>query len=301
MNAGPIDILPAAVVIVALFVFAALARVALHFFLRVHVAEKIGGDHNAALGYEYAGYFLGVLLVAGSVLDGIAGSDTSAGVAGGSGAAEVWTYALQAGLYGIFGILVLALFARLGFRLLLKTNIVAGVRANNPSAGIVAAGGHIAVALVVAGALSGDTQGGDFSVAVLFLALGLIALWAITYLYRFIIRYDDSREITNGNVAAALSYAGMMVAIGMIVGHALNGNFTDYATSLALSGRALLFVLILYPVRQFIVQGVLLGDGFTLYGGRLDREISHDQNTGAGAVEAAAYIAAALVALQVGS
>lgn len=301
MNTGPIDVLPAAIVIVALFVFAALARAALHFLLRVHVAERIGGEHNAALGYEYAGYFLGVLLVAGSVLDGITGSETRAGFLTAAGATNMWMYALQAGVYGLFGILVLALFGRLGFRLLLKTNIVAGVRANNASAGIVAGGGHIAVALVVAGALSGDAQGGDFGTAVVFLGLGLTALWVITYLYRFITKYNDSHEITNGNVAAGLSYAGMMVAIGMIVGHALNGDFTDYASSFALCGKALLFVLILYPVRQFIVQGILLGGGFTLYGGRLDREISNDQNTGAGAVEAAAYIAAAVVALQVGS
>ena len=301
MNAGPIDFLPAIVVIVALFVFAALARLALHLFLRVHVAERIGGDHNAALGYEYAGYFLGVLLVAGSVLDGIAGSEPFAGLPAAGGGADVWTYAIRAGIYGLFGILVLALFGRLGFRVLLKTNIVAGVRANNPSAGIVAAGGHVAVALVIAGALSGNSEGGDFGVAGVFLALGLVALWGITYLYRFITKYDDSQEITNGNVAAALSYAGMMIAIGMIVGRALNGDFTDYATSLSLCGKGLLFVLILYPVRQFIVQGILLGGGFTLHGGRLDREISRDQNTGAGAVEAAAYIAAAVVALQIGS
>ena len=36
-------------------------------------------------------------------------------------------------------------------------------------------------------------------------------------------------------------------------------------------------------VRQFIVQGILLGAGFRVYGGRLDEEISHDGNTGAGA------------------
>lgn len=297
MNAGPIDFLPAIVVIVALFVFAALARLALHLLLRVHVAERIGGDHNAALGYEYAGYFLGVLIVAGSVLAGI--TSGRAGTAGVT--ADVWTHALQAGLYGLFGILVLALFGRLGFRVILKTDLVAGVRANNPSAGIVAAGGHVAVALVIAGALSGDSTGGDPGVAGVFLALGLVALWGITYLYRFITKYNDSQEITHGNVAAGLSYAGMMIAIGMIVGRALNGDFTDYATSISLCGKALLFVLVLYPVRQFIVQGILLGGGFTLYGGKLDREISRDQNTGAGAVEAAAYIAAAVVALQVGS
>lgn len=278
--------------------FALLARAALHFFLRLHVSEQIGGNHNAALGIEYGGYFLGVLLIAGSVLGGL--SKAGGGMPGAAPPVFEWMHALVLGGYGVFGVLALALFGRLGFRLLIRSNLVAGVRANNPAAGIVAAGGHVATALVIAGALSGDSSGGDFSVAGIFLVIGLVALWVITYLYRFITRYDDSTEITNGNVAAALSYAGMMIAIGIIVGHAINGDFTDYSTSLRLTGKALLSVLILYPVRQFIVQGILLGSGFRLYGGRLDNEISRDGNTGAGSVEAAAYIASALLALQVG-
>lgn len=290
----------ALVVIIALVVFAVLARIALHFFLGVHVAEKIGRGHNAALGIEYAGYFLGVLLIAGSVLEGISGAGRTAGQPLGAIPADDLSYALQVGAYGVFGIIALAILGRLGFRLLIRSNIVAGVRANNPAAGLVAAGGHISTALVIAGTLSGENSGGDFSVAAVFLVIGVAALWGITYFYRFITRYDDATEITNGNVAAALSYAGMMIAIGIIVGHAISGDFADYATSLRLCFRALLSVLILYPVRQFIVQGILLGAGFRVYGGRLDDEISHDGNTGAGAVEAAAYIAAALLALHVG-
>jgi len=284
---------------IALVVFALLARAALHFFLGVRVAERIGGGHNAAIGIEYAGYFLGVLLIAGSVLEGVSQAGNAQGLTA-AAPGGVWAQALQVGVYGIFGIIALALFGRIGFRLLVRTNIPAGVRANNPAAGVVAAGGHVSTALVIAGGLSGESTGGDFSVAGVFLFIGLVALWGITYAYRFITRYDDSTEITNGNVAAALSYAGMMVAIGAIVGHAINGNFIDYSVSLRMCGRALLLVLLLYPVRQFIVQGILLGGGFRLYGGRLDDEISRDGNVGAGAVEAGAYIAAALFAIQVG-
>ena len=290
----------ALVLIISLVVFAVLARGALHLLLGVRVAEKIGKGHDAALGIEYAGYFLGVLLIAGSVLEGISPTGRPGMQPAGGIPAGDLSYALQAGAYGVFGIIALAVLGKLGFRLLIRSNIVAGVRANNPAAGVVAAGGHISTALVIAGAFSGENSGGDFSVAAVFLVIGVAALWGITYFYRFITRYDDATEITNGNVAAALSYAGMMIAIGMIVGHAISGDFADYATSLRLCGKALLSVLILYPVRQFIVQGILLGAGFRVYGGRLDEEISHDGNTGAGAVEAAAYIAAALLALHLG-
>jgi len=296
MNTGaPAEINLILIVVVSIVVFALLARMALHLFLRVHVAERIGRGHDAALGIEYAGYFLGVLLIAGSVLDGIQGAGEAAGLSSGD-----WSSLIQAGAYGLFGIIALALFGRLGFRFLVRSDIVAGVRANNPAAGVVAAGGHVSTALVIAGALSGDSAGGDFITALVFVAIGLMGLWGVTYAHRFITSYDDATEITNGNVAAALSYAGMMVAIGIIVGHAINGDFTDYSTALRLCGRALLAVLILYPVRQFIVQGILVGGGFRLYGGKLDDEISRDGNVGTGAVEAASYIAAALLALQVG-
>ena len=49
-----------------------------------------------------------------------------------------------------------------------------------------------------------------------------------------------------------------IVCIHTIVGYAVEGTFVDWPTSLRGFGKALLFVLALYPVRQLFVQS--LGD-----------------------------------------
>ena len=60
-------------------------------------------------------------------------------------------------------------------------------------------------------------------------------------------------------------------------------------------GLALLLNLVFYPVRQLVVQTVLLGGAPTLRGGRLDVAIGHERNVGMGALEAVAYVATALL------
>ena len=54
----------------------------------------------------------------------------------------------------------------------------------------------------------------------------------------------------------------------------------------------------MYPVRQFLIQGLIMGCGYKLYGGKLDDEIARDRNIGAGVIEAAIYIATAIFAVK---
>ncbi|MBI1760988.1 MAG: hypothetical protein HYR56_06070, partial [Acidobacteria bacterium] len=83
--------------------------------------------------------------------------------------------------------------------------------------------------------------------------------------------------------------------IGMVTGYAVSGTFVSYASAFTDFGKMLLVVLVLYPVRQIIVQMLFLGGGFSLRNGRLDSEIATDGNVGAGLLEAVGYFAAALV------
>ena len=55
----------------------------------------------------------------------------------------------------------------------------------------------------------------------------------------------------------------------------------------------LLFLLMLYPVRQVLVQVVLLGAPFTFRGGRIDTGVAAERNEGIGALEAVSYLATA--------
>jgi hypothetical protein len=52
--------------------------------------------------------------------------------------------------------------------------------------------------------------------------------------------------------------------------------------------------LVLYPVRQIIVQGLILGRAPTLRGGALDEAIGVDRRSGMALMEALTYFAAAM-------
>ena len=73
-----------------------------------------------------------------------------------------------------------------------------------------------------------------------------------------------------------------------------------WSTSLLLYGEALLLSVAFWPVRQLVVQGLLVGGGLHLRGGALDEGISRGRNVGLGALEAAAYIATALLVTRLG-
>jgi hypothetical protein len=55
-----------------------------------------------------------------------------------------------------------------------------------------------------------------------------------------------------------------------------------------------LLALVLYPVRQVIVQWLLLGGTMHWRSSLLDSEIARDKNVAAGFMEATAYVTAAL-------
>ena len=118
--------------------------------------------------------------------------------------------------------------------------------------------------------------------------------------FRALTAYDDAEQIQSENLAAALSYAGLTIAVALIIARALEGDFVTWTASLTGYGKALLFVLALYPVRQILVQMAFLGGGFSFHKGSLDRAIEERRNAGAAALEAASYIATALLVGRLG-
>jgi len=290
----------ALLVIVALVVFAWIIRLIQQWQWKTSIIKIIIGQTNSAAGIEYAGYFLGVWIITSSVLNGASLQNNQVFILLENGSLSIWSYAFQIALYGISSILLLALLGHFGLRLILRINLKEIIRSNNSAAGIVIASGYISTALIIAGVLSGESDGGDIIVTLVFALSGIISLLLFTYLFRFLTSYSDTKEIRDDNNAAALSYGGIMIALGMIIGHALEGNFINYTTSFILYGKSLLVILLLYPIRQIIVQGILLGDGYRFYGGKLDEEISVVHNLGAGSVEAATYLAFAILAIHLG-
>ncbi len=233
-----------------------------------------------------AGRVLGVFLISGALVTGA-----------GLGEGEGGRLAQELKWLLVYGALAGALFfvtARLGSRLLLRGGLRAQLEKNNLAAAVAVAGHTVATALLVAANIAGDDLE-MIGVSLAFFALSQLTLHGFVVLFRTLTSYDDAAEIEGGNVAAALSYAGVTVGLAIIIGHAAEGSFEGWSASLRGYATALVFCGSLYVVRQFVVQTILCGARPTLWKGPLDQAIGRDRDLGLAALEAAAYVGTALL------
>ncbi len=258
-----------------------IARGVYQLVLGISMTEALIHHDNKAAAIALAGFLLGVIQVIIPVFSGPAHS--------------FWNDLANVAAYGFVGIVVLTIssFIFTWYCAATGTRLKEQIAQGNVAAGITAAGVYLAVSGLTSGILTGD--GGALLPTVVFWAAGLIALIILTHLFRLVTAYDDAALISQGNVAAALGFAGLLVAVGMMVGYSVAGTFTGYKEGFISFGLFLLLTLLFYPVRQILVQMLMLGGGFSLYNGRLDHEIAEDKNVGAGVLEAVGYIATALL------
>jgi uncharacterized membrane protein YjfL (UPF0719 family) len=197
-----------------------------------------------------------------------------------------------AALFGVVALGVWGLAARAQGRLLFGKALRTEVARGNIAAALAIAANQVSLALIVSRAVSGERPS-ELPVAVAFAALAILTWTIFVALFRLVTTYPDGPEIAGENHAAALSYAGVALALAVIVAHAVDGPFAGWSRSLHAYGAALVLALALYPVRQLVVEGVLLGCRPCLRGGELDRAIGQRRSVGVAAVEAAAYLATA--------
>jgi uncharacterized membrane protein YjfL (UPF0719 family) len=244
--------------------------------LRRDMNHELTSHDNPAAALTLAGYFLGVFIalagVAASPSQGMTQDLVSFAVFGVAGVAVLFLSVFVAPLIG-------------GIKL--QRDIIEN---HNTSAALVLAATFVATGLIFNGAVRGEGAGLAAWVALLvFQALGQAVLGVVAHLFERITPFDLHREIVEGkNVAAASGYAGAMVAMGIIVHNAVLGDIATLATDWGAEVRTFLLwcapLLLLWPVRTLVVNGVLLGFR------NLDHEIAHDRNLGVGVIEAVTYI-----------
>ncbi len=270
-------------VILAAVVLLALARWVQQWLYGKTLHALLTEDDNPAMGIAIAGYLFGVFWAVTVLLGNLKDPAHHYELL-----PDLWSVML----YGGVGIVLLTAVALGTCRVFLGMNIQEQLAARNVAAAIVVAGVYIATSLTYSGTLSGE--GGGFWILLLFFLLGQLALLGITYAFRWLTSYDDVQEIAAGNVAAALALTGLLVAVGLIVRWAVAGEYTGFFRSLGSFLLALLLALVFYPVRQVIVQWLLLGGQMHWRNSLLDSEIAHDKNVAAGLLEATAYVTSAL-------
>lgn len=265
------------VVVAALFLLA-LARWVLQWIFGYSLRVMLTDHDNPAIGLAVAGYLFGVIWTISVLL--------------GSESRGLWWDILDVLLYGALGIVLLTAVALVSCRLFLGLRVREQLEAHNVAAAVVVAAVYVATSLTYSGALSGE--GGGFLILLLFFVLGQLALLAMTYVFRWLTAYDDVQEIASGNIAVGLALAGLLVAMGVVVGLAASGDFTSLGDSLLSFLLSLPVFVVFYPVRQVVVQGLILGGRLRWRATLLDYEIAHDKNVAAGLLEAVAYLSTAL-------
>lgn len=171
--------------------------------------------------------------------------------------------------------------------------ICAGVNNNkavhegNLAVALVEAGSYIATGLIVKAAFSGE--GGGIMAAVIFALIGQLALLILFGIYRFITRFDVKKEILEGNSAAGLAVAGMLISLAVILHTSIAGPFISWSVDLLLFTKSALLGIVSLFIFRWLIDLVFLPNT------NLKIEIERDKNVAAVAVAQGVLLAFAII------
>lgn len=180
-------------------------------------------------------------------------------------------------------------------RALLHGRMRAELVRGNLAAGVVAGAHALGTGIVASHCFAADALA-NLPIGATFFVVAELALLLLSVSFRALTDYADDQEVLGENCAAALSYAGLVIALSLIVGHAASGAFVGWLPALRSFAVFLLWAALLYPVRQLVVARLLLGLPLTWRGGALDRAVARDRDAIVSCIEATGYLAAALLA-----
>ena len=264
----------------------AIARLVQDFITPYKIQEQLNQKDNIALATSIAGYYLGVIIVflGGLYQPFLVVADDSLGFT-----AEYWQDVGLVFVYSIAGIIVLNIARIIVDKLVLHDFSTEDeiINDQNAGTGAVEFAVYVAVGLVIAGAISGESGGPE--TALVFLVLGLVALIVYTLIYEWTTSFNIHEQIEADNVAVGVALAGNLIAIGIVVFKAVFGEFVGWTESIAgFITYAVVGFILLYAVR-FVVDKVLFPKV------KLADELAVDRNLGAAFIESAALISVSLI------
>lgn len=247
-------------------------------FRRIQLNLELFVKDNPAVAIALVGYYLGIVIALGGVLDKSANS---------------WQEKLlELASYGATVILFMLAGAWVGDRLILRRCDTAReiLEERNIGAATVEAGNHIANGLILNAALAGES--GNWLVGLVCWLIGLGVLVLVSLLYPRVTAYNVFAEIEKrNNPAAGVALAGLLIGTGNIVRVAFSPEFQDWFTSFVQYGLTLLFCLASLVAIRWLADLILVP------GVKISDEIVNQAvpNVGAGLIEAFAYIAASFL------
>ena len=241
------------------------------------VKEELVEKDNTALSVAIMGYFFGLVMAIGGVISG-----PSHGLE---------LDLIDVLIYGPLSIVLMNLSRIINDRLILHQFSIRDeiIRDQNSGTGAVVCASYIATGLVIFGAVSGELGGLGTTLA--FWVLGQATLVLAGIVYNWATPYDLHKEIERDNAAAGVAFAGALVGIGIVVRHAVAGDFISWTTSLQGFALEVVIGLVLLLLVRVATDKILL-PGLNLSAEISDPEKPH---LGAGFIEAFSYVGASLL------
>ncbi|WP_199610055.1 DUF350 domain-containing protein [Flocculibacter collagenilyticus] len=262
---------------VALFIVVmVVAKFIYHFSTPYNTFKELKNKNNTALSASIVGYLAGVTIIYVNVMKG-----PSLGLL-----EDVANIAM----YTALGMVLLILSRIINDKVLLHSycNHTHLHEKKCLATGIAQAASYIASGLIIGGALRGD---GNIISAIAFYALGQVLLIVFTRIYDRFTQFDLQTELRQGNIAASISLSATLIAVGIVLYHAMLGSFVSWQTSLSLFMLDAVIALVLFPILRLLIDKLLLPTV------SIDDAIQRDHNSSLALFEGAIAITVATVIL----
>jgi uncharacterized membrane protein YjfL (UPF0719 family) len=247
----------------------------------IHIQQELVDKDNFAFILSYVGFFSALTITIGGSIVGES--------------YDFMTDIQQIFIYGVSATFLLLLASWISNKVILhkfdlKKEVIVD---KNEGSGIIEAAIFIANGLILYGALVGESETllEGITTFVVYWFIGNVVLIIASKIFISWMSYDIHEAIEKDNVAAGVSFAGAIVAIGIITMNAILDPFVDWTTTLVNISIQTVAGCVLLPIMRVFADKILLP------GQKLTDEIINQEkpNIGAGLIEAFAYIASAIL------
>lgn len=244
----------------------------------INTNDELINKDNIAFYISYLTYFLGIVMVIGGVMNS-------------EGSGNFWNELYLCGIYGFLGIIILNISSILMDKVFHPKISFweAIIKHKSISIGILKGGNYLSTGIIIGGIML--TEVDNPVEALIFLGIAIIiASFAFIY-YNLIMSFSVRNEIYNGNIAVALSSAGVQIAFAILIHSAFQIEHTSWQDSLVNIGIDVAGGIIILPIIRFIVDKLFLPKR-NMTDEMINQEVP---NLGLGLFEASAYIGGALL------
>jgi len=239
--------------------------------------EELTEKDNSAFGTALSGYLVGLAIALTGAITSSIGTSIEEGL-------------INVAFSGVLAIILMRLSLIINDKLILhKFNIYKEmIEDRNSGTGFVVAGSSIATGLMLAGVLTGESEGyaGAVTDTLIYWAAGQLILVIGAAIFSKACGYDIHKVIEeDDNVPAGISFCGFLIALGIISYASLKGASVHWQTELLLTAVASTFGIFLLICSSIVCDKVLLPKS------QLVKEIVVDKNIASGAVSLAVFLA----------